>query len=142
MRNKTVLFIDDEESVLHALERSLLDEPYQCIFTSDPNIALDILDSLFVDMVVVDIRMPDLDGLTLLNQVRSSHPRIKQAVLSGHEIVSQGQSKHPYATRTITFDEGKELHMLAKPWNAQKLKALIRETLDIETVVCVCQPES
>ncbi len=140
MDKKTVLFIDDEEHILDALERSLVDEPYQCIFTSDPNIALDILESLFVDMVVADLRMPGLDGLTLLSLVRSSHPGIKQVVLSGHEIVSQGQSKHPYATRTITFDEGEELHMLAKPWNAQKLKALIRETLDIEIVAC-CQPE-
>ncbi len=40
MDKKPVLFIDDEESVLHALERSLIDEPYQCIYASDPNIAL------------------------------------------------------------------------------------------------------
>ena len=72
-------------------------------------------------------------GLTLLGVVRATHPHIKQTVLTGHEIATQGASTSKYATRTVNFDDNQETFMLAKPWQSSDLKSLIRETLDIET---------
>ena len=128
MDQKTVLFVDDDLNLLYSLKRGLMDEPYHCFFAGDVSEALRILDKHAVHTIVSDLCMPDVDGLTFLREVRSTYPHIKQIVLSGHQIVTQGYSANSAATRTVTFDTDQEILMLAKPWEMSKLKALIRET--------------
>jgi DNA-binding NtrC family response regulator len=130
MHEKTVLFVDDDKNILHSLNRGLMDEPYDCLFASDASEAMNILDKHPIHTVVSDLSMPGMDGLMFLSQVRSVYPQIKQILLSGHPIITQGCSKNSAATRTVTFDTDHEIHMLAKPWELSALQSLIRETFD------------
>ena len=59
---KAVLFVDDEECVLHSLKRSLYDEPYECIIVSDAMVALEVLQFTRIYAIVADLCMPGMEG--------------------------------------------------------------------------------
>lgn len=81
-----VLFVDDEQRILQALKRSLYSQRQvwdMQYATSGPE-ALDIMQSWPCDMVISDIRMPEMDGATLLEEIRRTYPHTVRIVLSGH----------------------------------------------------------
>lgn len=86
--NITILFVDDEESVLHSLERFLIHEPYRFLYALNGNQALEIMADQAVHVVVTDMKMPGMDGLELLKQVKHLYPDTVRLVLSGYSQVS------------------------------------------------------
>jgi DNA-binding NtrC family response regulator len=89
MRKANVLFVDDEELVLRSIERIVMREPYSGSYVSSADEALKLLKSASVDVVVSDMKMPVMDGLTFLKRVKVEHPDIVRIVLSGFSQVSQ-----------------------------------------------------
>ena len=65
-QRRTVLFVDDEAQVLRSLRRGLLDEPYDTLFATSAEKALQIMDENQVHVIVTDMRMPVISGLQLL----------------------------------------------------------------------------
>ena len=88
MKKRTVLFVDDEEKVLASLRRGLLDEPYDALFANSGEQALEVLQQNPVDVIVTDMRMPEMNGLELLRMVKEKHPHVIRMVLSGYTQVS------------------------------------------------------
>lgn len=80
-----VLFVDDEPLVLRSLDRALRIRklPWEARFVDTSTGALAMLASERFDVVVADLRIPDLDGVELLTEIQRSHPRIARLVLSG-----------------------------------------------------------
>ncbi|HUU16132.1 MAG TPA: response regulator [Sedimentisphaerales bacterium] len=66
MEKRTVLFVDDEKKVLSCLKGGLLDEPYETLFAGSGKEALEILEQNEVQVIVTDMRMPEMGGLELL----------------------------------------------------------------------------
>ena len=89
MRKATVLFVDDEEHVLRSIDRIVIRETYTALFATGAKQALELLTAQPVDVVVSDMKMPDMDGLALLCKVKELHPGIVRIVLSGFSQVSQ-----------------------------------------------------
>jgi putative nucleotidyltransferase with HDIG domain len=83
---KRVLFVDDEPNILQGLRRMLrpMRDEWQMDFAGSGREALDILSRDPADVVVTDMRMPEMDGATLLEHIVERHPRIVRIVLSGH----------------------------------------------------------
>ncbi|MEI6210697.1 MAG: response regulator [bacterium] len=89
MHDIQVLFVDDERNVLNALERNLIREPYRRRFVGS---GLEALESMAQDpaqVVVSDMRMPGMDGLSLLRQIKELYPETIRMILSGHTEVAQ-----------------------------------------------------
>ncbi len=80
-----ILFVDDEPMILNSLRlRFKRKRPeWDCSFATDGTDALDELESGPFDVVVTDMRMPGMDGATLLGIVRERHPQTFRVVLSG-----------------------------------------------------------
>ena len=80
-----ILFVDDEPMILNSLRlRFKRKRPdWDCTFAPDALDALDALDSGPFDVIVTDMRMPGMDGATLLGIVRERHPQTFRVVLSG-----------------------------------------------------------
>jgi DNA-binding response OmpR family regulator len=67
---KRVLVIDDEQSILDMLKYSLEDEGYSVDVAADGDSAMNMLVEHSPDLVLLDIKLPDIDGYRLLEQIR------------------------------------------------------------------------
>lgn len=83
---RRVLFVDDELNVLEGLRHRLHRQRHrwEMSFVDSGEAAIDFLACEPVDVVVTDLRMPRMDGATLLQHVRARHPHVVRMVLSGH----------------------------------------------------------
>ena len=81
---KTLLLVDDDSSI-HELVRAILaDESWEVEAVSSGEEALAKLANRSYDLVLTDIRMPGMDGITLLTHIRKQHPQIRVVVMTVH----------------------------------------------------------
>ena len=82
-RPATLLLVDDDRDFVASLEMLLPTLGYTVIPAHSVREALDVLDTSTVDVVVSDIRMPDVDGLDLIRVLRHRFPRLPTVLLTG-----------------------------------------------------------
>jgi len=123
VEKRTVLFVDDDETVLQSLERGLLDESYNKLFVKSCKEALEILQREQVHVIVADMRMPEMTGLELLRTIRKKYPHIIGMVLSGYE--------QDTALKTAV-DQGEIFKLIPKPWKfgGVDFETLVRKAVD------------
>lgn len=111
-----VLFVDDEPRVLEAIQRMLSDAPggWEVITATSGLEALSLLEASRFDVIVSDIRMPGMDGATLLGKVHERWPSMTRIVLSGH-------MDHADAMSAM----GSAHQFLAKPCSPKKLTEVV-----------------
>lgn len=81
-----VLFVDDDPDFLHTLGDlygMMSEHSWQMHFATSANGALEVLDSKKIDLVVVDVNMPVIDGIQFVGILQRRHPKLKRAVLTG-----------------------------------------------------------
>ena len=108
---KTVLFVDDEDKVLASVERALHDEPYNTLFAQSANEALEILQQQEVHVIVTDMRMPEMNGLELLQVIKKDYPHIIRMVLSGFT---------DNETLLGAINQGEIYKYITKPWKLEE----------------------
>ncbi len=120
---KRILFVDDEPSILAGLQNLLYKDRrrWDMTFANSGEAALEKLHAQPFDVVVSDMRMPGMDGATLLNRVKDASPATARIMLSGH------------AEREAIVRALPALHqLLAKPCDAATLRATIERSLESE----------
>ena len=82
---RQILFVDDEPMVLKGLQRMLrkMRQDWDMTFASSGREALDVLGKKPMDVIVSDLRMPEMDGGRLLAEVKKQHPNVVRIILSG-----------------------------------------------------------
>jgi two-component system probable response regulator PhcQ len=113
----TILFVDDEPSVLLALKRSLRKEPYEILTAGSAAEALEILGRTAVDLIVSDERMPGVTGSELLARVRKEYPSVVRFMLTG-DVGLRPDGKE--------IDVTLSSRMLKKPITPQELGEALR----------------
>ncbi len=83
---KRILFVDDEVSILDGLKRMLrpMRTEWEMSFAPGGEPALALLASSPFDVIVTDMRMPGMDGASLLEAVREKYPNVLRIILSGY----------------------------------------------------------
>jgi UDP-3-O-acyl N-acetylglucosamine deacetylase len=81
---KTILVVDDEDGVRESVREVLSDEGYRVVDTADGTQVLDIIKSERPELVLLDIWMPQMDGIGLLKEIKSKEPDINVVMVSGH----------------------------------------------------------
>jgi HD-like signal output (HDOD) protein len=105
-----ILFVDDESRVLEGLQRTLrpLRHQWAMAFANSGEKALDILANEPFDVIVTDMRMPGMDGATLLREVRTRHPDIVRVVLSGQSdlesVINSAGVTHRYLSKPCSSE--------------------------------------
>jgi len=117
---QAVLFVDDEQNVLNSFKRLLHDEPWHLFFADSGDRGLDILKKEKIDLVVSDVRMPGMDGITFLKRVKSLYPHIVRIFLSGH-------ADHKAVVQALA--DGSAQQLLPKPWKNEEMKEVLRGAL-------------
>ncbi len=114
----TVLAVDDEEAVLKLMAHHLTDLPCVFIPTLSPAEAILILKTRNVAVLLCDLRMPDIDGNTVLRAAREVNPNIVS-------IIVTGATDHEATVRAI--NEGGIWKYISKPWKKEELLSLVNE---------------
>lgn len=118
---KRILFVDDEPAILAGLQNLLYKDRkrWDMVFATSGDTALAEMRKQPVDVIVSDMRMPGVDGATLLNLVKNEFPTTARIMLSGH------------AEREAIVRALPALHqLLSKPCDAETLRAAIERGLD------------
>lgn len=77
-----VLIVDDNEDFRESLCDILQDWNYKALSASTGVLALDRMNKTYVDIVLLDMRMPDMNGLECLNLIRKYHPEVKVIMIT------------------------------------------------------------
>jgi len=117
-----VLFVDDEPHILSSLKRSLLRESYQKIFASSAAEALQIIESEQIQVIVCDRKMPKMNGLELLQKVKTRSPDTVRLVLSGFTDVEQLMA---------CINTGEIYRYLTKSFDLDGFKQTIHEAIEL-----------
>jgi CheY-like chemotaxis protein len=114
------LFVDDEPLVLRSLDRALRTRkvPWEARFVDSGQLALETLAGEHFDVIIADLRIPDLDGVEILRHVQRTYPRIARLVLSGQI----GTDDCLRAMRVAH-------QCMAKPCNLEKLRHVVERLL-------------
>jgi DNA-binding NtrC family response regulator len=88
----SVLLVDDEQGFLEAMSKRLAKRGFMVRMANGGAKALDLLAQIESDVVVLDQKMPEMDGLQTLVQIRARHPRVKVIMLTGHATVDSAVS--------------------------------------------------
>lgn len=122
MVKNTVLFVDDEQNILASIRRATEDEDFIAVFASSGEEALEIFEKRHISVIVTDMRMPEMNGLTLLKTIREKYPNTVRIVLSGYTQLSQVLA---------TVNQGDIFQFIPKPWNMEEeLLATVRRGIE------------
>jgi response regulator RpfG family c-di-GMP phosphodiesterase len=118
--NATVLFVDDEPNILSSLKRLFRASGYR-IFTAESGAqGLEIMQRESVDLVVSDMRMPEMNGAQFLEQVNKRWPGAVRILLTGHAEI----------TATIdAINKGHIYRYISKPWEDNDILLAIKQAL-------------
>jgi len=122
MKNRAVLFVDDEEHILRSIKRGLLDEEYKKLFANSAKEALEIMKKEKVSVLITDMKMPEMDGLSFLKIVKESYPDTIKIVLSGFTQLPQ---------ILATINQVDIFKFITKPWSLEdELKPIIQQAIE------------
>ncbi|MGV3728162.1 HD domain-containing phosphohydrolase [Hydrogenophaga sp.] len=116
----TVLMVDDEPSVLSALRRVFRAQGIQTLQATSGAEGLVLLASNRVDLVVSDMRMPEMDGARFLERVKEHDRSIVRILLTGYADMS---------STVAAINKGAIHRFIAKPWDDNELVLAVREAL-------------
>jgi len=120
LTRKRVLVIDDEELDLELAGVAVAEAGFTAITASSGSKALQIMRQNLPDIVLLDLKMPDMDGSTILREIRQAHGDIPVVLLSGYP-------DSDFVTRALEYGP---VTLLAKPVNAQQLALTVRMALN------------
>jgi two-component system KDP operon response regulator KdpE len=113
-----ILVVDDEPPIRKLLRMGLVSQGYEVLEASNGRIALDLLTGE-LDLVILDLGLPDIDGLELLRQIRHRHESLPIVVLS-----SRGDEAGKVAALDLGADD-----YVTKPFGMDELFARMRAAL-------------
>ncbi len=117
---KVILVADDEKAIRDSIRMILEYDKYSVLFAEDGPAALARADGDRVDLVLLDIKMPGMDGLRVLQLLREQHPDLPVVMISGHGTIETAVE----ATRRGAYD------FLQKPLDREKLLITVRNALE------------
>ena len=117
----TLLCVDDEQNILSALRRLFRHDGYRVLTAISGDAGIKLLESEQVDLVISDMRMPEMDGARFLEVVSSRWPDTSRILLTGHADI----------TSTIeAINQGQIFRYISKPWDDQDVRLIVRHALE------------
>jgi two-component system cell cycle sensor histidine kinase/response regulator CckA len=119
-----VLLVEDEDAVRSFAARALASRGYSVFEAASGAEALDVMakEDGGIDLVVSDVVMPEMDGPSLLKELRQRAPHVKIIFMSGYAEEA--------FKKNLEGDEN--FHFLQKPFNLKQLAAMVKEVLEAE----------
>jgi two-component system nitrogen regulation response regulator NtrX len=119
---RTILVIDDEAAIRDSLKGALTDEGYRVLTAESGKAALETIPGKATDVILLDIWMPDMDGLETLKRIRALDPQRVVIMMSGHGTIVTAVR----ATKAGAFD------FIEKPLSLEKLLVLLKNAFSVQ----------
>src|SRR5882724_2560454 len=116
---KVIMIVDDEDKVRESVREVLADEGYRVVDTADGTRVLELIEQEKPGLVLLDIWMPQIDGIDLLKQIKSKEPGINVVMISGHGNIHTAVT----ATKFGAFD------FIEKPLSLDALLLTVQRAL-------------
>ena len=119
IKTPTILIVDDEESLRHSLKMAL-EEKYQLFFAKNGHEALKIIKKEAIDLVLLDIRLPEIDGIEVLERIKDIDETIVIIMITAVLTVNTAVA----AMKKGAYD------YITKPFNVDELQSLVEKGLE------------
>jgi len=119
-RKLTLLILDDEQDIISSLTR-LLRKDYHLVSFTDGFQGLEYLQNNHVDMLMSDMRMPNIDGAEFLRQAKEISPTSVRLLLTGYSDIE---------STVKAVNEGGIYAYLSKPWDNDELKLILAKAAE------------
>ncbi len=126
-RTKTILIVDDSKDIIDVLVIILENEGYQVEHASNGLKAVDILRTKYIDLLVTDLLMPDMDGIELIDYIKTNHPDLSYILISGGGRQLEADANFSYLDSAKLLTGAK--HILRKPFDAEELITVVNGLL-------------
>jgi response regulator RpfG family c-di-GMP phosphodiesterase len=121
----TVICVDDEQNILSALKRLFRPAGYNLLVADSGAKALALMEQTDVDLVVSDMRMPEMDGARFLAEVKRRWPDTIRILLTGYADLE---------STVAAVNEGGIYCYIAKPWEDNHLRVTVQRALDLKAL--------
>lgn len=122
-RTENILFVDDEAHILSSIRRLIRPLRVNAHFANSAAEGLEIMAEEHIDLVVSDMRMPEMDGAAFLSEVSKRWPDTITMLLTGYADISS----------TIkALNDGGIYRYISKPWDDEELKKIISDGLRLK----------
>jgi len=115
-----LLIVDDEKHIREGLEKALAIDGYDVELASDGQQARDLIDEGDVDLIITDLKMPNLSGEELMKETIERYPYLPVIILTGHGTIENAVE----AMRNGAYD------YITKPLNIDKLSLIVKRALE------------
>jgi DNA-binding NtrC family response regulator len=116
---RQILVVDDEPNLRRVLGAQLSRDGYEVHAVADGKAALRILQEQYVDVVITDLRMPELDGLELMRRALALEPELPVVIITAHGTVDNAVE----ALKSGAFD------YITKPFDQNEVRNVVRKAL-------------
>ena len=124
LKAKRILIVDDEEFIRLSLQQILSEEKYKIILNDSGSAALKTIKDEEVDLVLLDLNLPDMSGLDVLNQIKIVQPEILTIIMTGFASVESAVE----AIKLGAYD------YIKKPFKADAIKLITRLALETQSL--------
>lgn len=116
-----ILCVDDEQNILSSLRRLFRAHGYQVLTAESGKAGLEVLTSQPVDIVISDMRMPEMDGAQFLEHVRAKWPDTIRLLLTGYADIQ---------SILAAINRGEIYRYITKPWDDNDIVLIVRHALE------------
>ena len=120
-RQGRILCVDDEPNILSSLRRLLRGQGYTVFLAESGNDGLALLEAETIDLVISDMRMPEMDGAHFLERVRTKWPDTIRMLLTGYADIQ---------SILDAINRGEIYRYITKPWNDSDILLIVRHALE------------
>ena len=116
----SLLLVDDEENILNSLKRTFRKEQYRIVTAQSGMEGLSVIDREKISLVLSDHRMPGMEGVEFLNEVRQKSPDTIRMMLTGYADMQSVMN---------AINHGEVYRFITKPWDDEEIRFIVRDAL-------------
>ena len=120
-KNAKILIVDDDENIRKTMKAILEDEGYIVNLAATGNEAIEMTHEIAYNIALLDIRLPDMDGVELLKVIKDNVPRTRKIIVTGHPSMQNAIS---------ALNKNADAYLI-KPVDLKKLLSTVKEQLHL-----------
>ena len=117
--NARILIIDDDESIRRVLATILEDEGYVVDSAETGKKGIEKTETAFFNLALIDVRLPDMEGIELLGKIRDTKPKMRKLIVTGYPTLQNA---------VAAVNKGADAYIM-KPFDVELMLQTIREQL-------------